>query len=266
MIIWLVIIGAVVYNLVIKKNRNRQMAQSGEDKELVRQAARPLLATDGSGPLLYAHWEETESYGRRVRTTFFRYVVTYRDQALCVAPLHIDKKTRQMQVGQPAVFKLDNLGKVSLKTKEKNGALEHMHLWLGDKQGHMMLQLSVEAENLRKNKWFPVNIAQQEECEAFERFINSLAQRVEAENPGVDAMIKDENNAGLGTVGAGVSIFGVIMAFFFPPAGIVVTLVGLILAVVSKAKGAKSKVPLIISAVCMLLSLGFGWLYLYVMY
>lgn len=256
-----VIVGAVACFRLVRKSINRKAAQSGEDKRRVHKAVESLLATGGNFQTLYAHWEKKESYARAVWTTYYRYMVAYQGDALYVIPLHIDKKTREIQPGQPSVFSPENLGKVTVKTKQKDGAVEHIEIWLGNKQGEKLFELYVDAENLRKSRWYLVNIVQQEECAAFERFISSLAQRVAAENPGVDDLIKKSVNEGKGIIGAGVSIVGAVFAFFFPPAGIVLSLIGLLLCIVSKLKGANSKKPLIISIICTIWSAGFLWLF-----
>ena len=78
--LWIVIIGAVVYNVFIKKSKNRKAAESGEDQENVRRAVRQLL--DGDSQKVYAHWEEHESYGRRVRVTYHRYALAFQGETL----------------------------------------------------------------------------------------------------------------------------------------------------------------------------------------
>ncbi len=256
-----VIVVAVCYDFM-KKSSNRKAAQTGEDKARVRKAAEPLLSEDGNDQIIYAHWEKHESYGRTTKTTYYRYVVTYRDQMLCIAPLYIDKKTHQMQVARPSVYTPENLGKVTVRTNRKNDAVEHIDLRLADKQGNTVFQLDVDAENLRKNRFFPVNIEQQEECAAFEHFLTALAQRVTAENPGVDDLIKANNYASIGILGAIISAIGAFLAFLFPPIGIALSLPGLLLSVVGKLKGAKGKIPLIISIVCAIWSAVFMWVYL----
>ena len=259
-IFWVLVIGAVICFQLMKRSGNRKAAESGEDKQRVRAAAEPLLREGGS--CLYAHWEERESYGRAVRTTYHRYAVTYQGQTLCVVPLYIEKKTRRMQLGQPSVFTTENLGKVIVKAKQKDGAAEHMEITLIGKQGETLSQFFAEAENYRKNRWYPVNIEQREECASFERFMTSLTQRVAAENPGIDDVISANFNEGVGIWGAIVSVIGAVLAIFLPPVGAVASVIGLIMSLVSKLKGAKGKIPLIISVICLIWSLGFIWMYL----
>lgn len=252
----LIMVTGIVYYFV-KTSNNRKDAQTGADKEKVRMAAQALFGESASRQTLYAHWEEREHYGRTVKTTFHRYLVTYTDRTICVAPLYVDKKTRQFFADRPAVYSSENLGKIDVKTRRKNGEVKRLEIWLGNKKGQTLAQFYVNAENLRHNKYFPVNIEQQDELSAFEQFITAMAQRVNAENPGVDELIKAYNSESLGMIGVFVSIIGGVASIFAPPGGAFVALVGLILSVVSKLKGAtgkKSTIILIISIACAVLS------------
>lgn len=258
-VLWIGIIGAVVYNVFVKKSKNRRAAESGEDRENLRRAVGQQL--DGNVPMVYAHWEERESYGRRVRITYHRYALAFQGETLWIFPLGIDKKTRQIQTGRPTVLTPENLGKVTVKTREKDGAAERLELWLGDKQGHEIAQLRADAENLRKNRWYPVNILQREECAALEQFMTALSRRVAAENPDVDELIRAEGNEGVGIIGAMISVVGLIFSIFMPPLGMVLCLIGLGFSAASKLKGAKGKVPLLLGIACMALSAGLCWLF-----
>lgn len=253
-IIWLLIVGAVICYYVVKGSTNRKATQSGEDKERLRRAVEPLLGGDGDYRILYSHWEKSEYYGRTTRITYYRYAIAFKDRMLCVFPLNIDKKTREIRASQPTVFTPENLGKVTVITNQKNGEVKHMDIWLYDKQGATLTELDVDAENLRKTRYFPVNIAQKEECAAFESFMNSFVQSVAAANPGIEDVIKANNKAGaatsFGIFGAILSITGAIAGIFFPPVGIILALAGLALSIVGKVKGAKGKAALIISIFC----------------
>lgn len=252
--IWALIVGAVVWYYAVKRSNNLKAAQSGEDKESLRRAVEPLLGGDGDYRILYSHWEETEHYGRTTRITYYRYAIAFKDRMLCVFPLNIDKKTQEIRASQPTVFTPENLGKVTVITNQKNGEVKHMDIWLYDKQGATLSELDVDAENLRKTRYFPVNISQKEECAAFESFMNSFTQSVSAANPGIEDVIKANNKMGTATLfgvfGAILSITGAIAGIFFPPVGIVLALAGLALSILGKVKGAESKVALIISIFC----------------
>ena len=264
-IFWIVIIGAAIAYIFVKKSNNRKDAQNGADKARVQNAAELLFGDGEKHRILYAHWEKREHYGRTTKITYFRYAVIFQDQTICVAPLYIDKNTRQIQVLQPKLYTPENLGKIEVKTRQKDGVIKRIEIWLGNKKGQTLEQFYVDAENLRSNRYFPVNLEQQEECAAFERFITPLAQRIDAENPGVDALIQAYHNENTGMVGAIISGIGAFSAFFFPPMGMVLSLVGLVLTGISKAKGATGKKPLIyliISIVAIILSAVFMFGYI----
>ena len=260
LILWLFLIGAAVYQFGIKKGNNRKAAQAGQDKERVKTAVAPFLSDSGA-PIVYAHWEEQESYAKTIKTTYYRYAVAFQDMTLTIFPLGIDKKTHQVQVGRPAVFAPETLGKVKVTAKEKEGQVTRLEIWLGDKEGHALQQLTVDGENLNKSRWFPMNILQHEECQALQSFLTSLTQRVAAENPGIDEKIQAENNQGLGIFGAGVSIVGTVFSIFLPPLGILLALIGWAMTLWSKHKGAKGNVCLIINIICAVISASLCWLF-----
>lgn len=253
-VIWIIIIGAVVCYYVVKRSINLRAIQSGEDKERFRRAVEPLLGDDGNYRILYSHWEKSEYYGRTTRITYYRYAIAFQGQTLCVFPLHIDKNTREIQAGQPTVFTPENLGKVRVDTGKKDGEVKYINFWLYDKQGNSLSELNVDAVNLRKTRYFPVNISQKEECAAFESFMNSFIQSVAAANPDIEDVIKANNKAGAatscGVFGAILSVIGAIVGIFFAPAGFILALAGLALSIVGKVKGAKGKAALIISIFC----------------
>lgn len=259
LLLWLLVILGVLF---VKNSRNHKAAQSGTDKANLRSAAAPLLKELGADHLLYAHWEEREHFGRGFRTTFYRYGLTFQDQTLYVLPLKVNKRTREIQPGQVIPLTPSALGKIGVRTKEANGALRQLALHFYDKEGRTLLQLTVDAQTLRKNRWYPLNILQQEECEALHRFILPLAQRVEAENPGMDALLEAHAKEGFGVIGLIFAALGAFFVLFFPPAGIITALVGLALALWGKLRGAKSNKGLIISVLCFAWTLAFTWIYI----
>ncbi len=259
LLIWLLLLLGI--NLV-KISRNRKRLQSGEDKAHVKKAAEPLLEALGTNKVLYAHWEEHEHFGRGTKTTFYRYALTYQDRSLYLLPLQINKRTREIQPGKPIQLKAESLGRIAVTTKEKNGAVSRVELHLYDKEAKTVLQLTVDGTCLRKSRWYPLNILQQEECEAFYQFILPLAQQVEAENPGMDAIMEAHAREGFGVIGLILAALGAFFVLFVFPVGILFALIGLILAVIGKIKGGKSNKGLIISLLCFAWTLGFSWFYI----
>lgn len=261
LLVWLPVIAVGVALRLAKRSRNRSAAKSGDDKQRLHAALSPLPEAVQNGRIVYAHREEHSSYGRAVRVTYYRYAVAFQGQTMYIYPLSIDKKTRLIQPARPTVITPAGLGKVTLKTKEKDGALAHLELSLLDKQGHTILDLTVDRENLRKSRWFPVNILQPEECAAFQLFAQALSRQAAAENPGIDEIIRAEGNEGVGIMGAIASVIGAVFSIFFPPLGAVLCGIGLLTVLASKLKGAKGKVPLIISILCAAESVFFIWMF-----
>ncbi len=265
LLVWLLFIGGVVAFNLIKRSNNLKRAQGNEDKELIKEKMRQILG-EAADSFVYAHYEEQESYGRTVRTTFFRYIVVFFDQTLQVFPFRLDKKTREVQIAKPFVLNTSNLGKVQVDTKRKNDQVKYSEIWLGDKQGHRIVQFRVDALNLRRNKWFPVDLMQQEECETFEKFMAALAKDVAKENPRVDLMMANEANSGLGSLGIILSIAGAIVGIFFPPLGLILCVLGFALSLAGKLKGNANKKSFIICTVLMILSIFFSVFYYTVMF
>lgn len=195
----------------------------------------------GNCKVLYAHWEKQEHYGRTTKTTYYRYVVAYNEQEMYVSPLNLDRKTGQIQLVQPFIFNQENLGKVTVNARQKNGATTHLDIWLGDKQGQKLLELYVDVENLNSNRWFPFNILQQEECDGLEHFLTAFTQRVADVNPDIEDVIKANNNESTSKLGSGLAIAGAIVSILFAPIGLVMALIGLILSIVSKKRALKAK-------------------------
>lgn len=260
-IIWFVVLAAVAVYSITKQRKNRSAAQSGEDMGRIKRELQPLLSTEESYQTVYAHREERSSYGRTVKITYHYYAVAFYGDTICISPLRSDKKSGQLQLGKPMVITPENLGKVKLKTKGTDDSPTHMELWLGDKQGHAIIELTIDAENIHRNRYTPMNIMQHTECASFKRFIDALAQRVAAENPGIDDIIKAEDNQSLGFFGACVGVLGIFFGFFSPFLGLGITGVGFILSLVSKLKGAKGIKSLIVSILCVIWSVGFFLFY-----
>lgn len=161
LLFWVVVGGAIVYNLFIKKAQNRTKAATGKDLERVRQAVRELLPEG-----------------------------------------------------------------------------------------------SQNAENLASSKYLPMNILQEDKCAAFERFISPLAQKVAADNPGIDEMIAQKSAGGKAGVAIGLAVGGLLGGIFVPPVGLFLCVVALALSIRAKkwSGGRNGMASLIVSVICLLLS------------
>lgn len=257
LLFWVVVGGAIVYNLFIKKAQNRTKAATGKDLERVRQAVRELLP-EGSqnAEIVYAHWEDVTHSGRTTRTTYYRYAAAFKDETLWVFPLQVNKQTHDVKAGSPWELTADRLGKVMVTISDKNGMIRQVEVWLADKQGDVIVKLYVNAENLASSKYLPMNILQEDECAAFERFISPLAQKVAADNPGIDEMIA-QRSAGSNTgIAIGLAVGGLLGGIFLPPVGLILCLVALALSIRARkwGGGGKGMACLVVSVICLLLS------------
>lgn len=257
LLFWAVVGGAIVYNLFIKKAQNRAKAATGRDLEKVQQAVRELLP-EGSqnAEIVYAHWEDVTHSGRTTRTTYYRYAAAFKDETLWVFPLQIDKQTHEVKAGGPWELTADRLGKVMVTLTDKNGMIRQVEVWLADKQGDVLVKLYVNAENLASSKYLPMNILQEDECAAFERFISPLAQKVAADNPGIDEMIAQQSADGNTGIAIGLAVGGLLGGIFLPPVGLILCLAALVLSIRARkwGGGRKKMVSLIVSAACLVLS------------
>ena len=265
MSLWILIIAVIFLFTMIKKAKNKKDALSGYDKKLIDEAIKKIMQGENQ-KWVYAHYENQESYGRTVRTTYFRYVVMFYEQTLLAFPIRVDRKTREVQIGKPFVLSNQNLGKITVESKKRNENLKRVNVWLGDKSGHEILQFDVDSENLRKSKWFPVNLFQQNECEEFEAFITSLSRIVAKENPKIDLIIANEASSGLSPLGLGFSIGGVIGGIFMPPFGLMLCILGFAMSLVGKLKGNANKKSFIGCTVCLIWSIFFLIFYYVVMF
>ena len=269
--ICIIIIGYAVYRIYKnnEKNANRQIAAAGEDLEKIRRAVRnflPPYAQDAQ--IVYAHWEDMQhSYDyaedvnhvrRNTRTThtttYYRYAVAFKGETLWVFLLKIDKNTHNIQIGMPRVLTPERLGKVSATIKEKNGVIQWVEATLADKQGGIILQICVDAENLNSSEHLPMNILQENECIAFKRFIVPLAHKVEAENPGIDRLIGKKAAGVRSIISVVLSIGGLLTGVFLPFSGVGLCLVGLMLAIDGKSRGNPGNKALVASGVCIVIS------------
>lgn len=261
-IIWpLVVLGIAAYCLV-KRNNNRKAAESGEDLNRLRQKVASLFTDAGDLSVVYAHYEQTEHYGRTTKTTYYRYAVAFRGEALWVFPLGVDKKTREYQVAKPMTLGPDNLGRVAVTTSEKNGAVKSVDAHLYNKDGKSIIQFTVDAKNLRTSRYYPVNILQQEGCDAFYCFITPLAQQVSSENTALEAKMEQDAKEANGTLALTISIVGAVIGFFFAPVGLVISAVGLAIAVRGRMQGARKNTGLIVSGVITVVLAVWSWFFI----
>ena len=88
-IILAVIIAVIVVYTQVKKASNMRKAETGMDKEKIKQLAARALPGESGYRVAYAHWEDVQHYGRTTRTTYYTYILAFDAERLLV----IDRKS-----------------------------------------------------------------------------------------------------------------------------------------------------------------------------
>lgn len=256
---WIWIMGWLVYTFFFKKGANRKKAATGEDLERVQRAVRDLLPPDAQDAgIAYAHWEDVTHSGRTTRTTYYRYAVAFKSETSWIFPLNIDKATHEVEVCMPWVLTPEKLGKILVTRTDKNGEVRKVEAWYADKQGDTIVRINVDAENLNSSKYLPVNIVQEPEVMAFDRFLSPLALKVAQENPQVEELIAQKSAGGLAGIAVGLAVGGFVGGIFFPPLGAILCVAALVMAINGKRKGNPGNKALITSIVCLALMIAWS--------
>lgn len=178
-IVLAIIVIAIAYTL-IRRQRNLAALQTGEDMEKLKEAVRKVLPNEGGYKVAFAHYERSESYGRRTTTYYYSYAIAFDSQRMFVIPLKFEKD--QILPQQPALLTSENIGVAEVSEVRKGDQLKEVYMIVRNKNGENPFQFYVTARNLNSDRFHHFNILQQEECEAFAQFASSLAQKVTAEN------------------------------------------------------------------------------------
>lgn len=194
----MIVVAAIVIICVIyerlKEKKNVGLAQSGEDMQRLSEAVAKVLPPEaGDYEVIYAHHEDVQHYGRSTRTTYYTYGVAFGDDKLWVVPLGYNKN--EIQPARPACFTHENLGVTVLDPTLKNGELKKLSVTLRDKNGANPVFFEVDPMNTRKDRFHHVNIAQQQECDAFRAFMEGLANTVTSENTDLEERMQSDSVA-----------------------------------------------------------------------
>lgn len=259
----LIVIGiiavCVIYTL-IRRQKNLAALQTGEDMEKLKEAVRKVLPGESGYKVAFAHYERSESYGRRTTTYYYSYAIAFDAERMFVIPLKFEKD--QILPQQPALLTSENIGVAEVTETRKQDQLKEVHMTIRNKEGENPLEFYVTARNLKSDRFHHFNILQQEECEAFARFAGTLAQTVTAENGALrEKMAKDSLESGKKSSKT-MGILSIVFCWLFI-AGIIFGVIGLIAA--PKPKETGKVVPgYILSLIGTILSLvvGLGGLFL----
>lgn len=172
---WQIVVGVVaviavatVY-VLIHDHKNTKLANTGEDKNRLKEILRGVVPDLENYTTAYASWQITKYYGRRSETTYWYYGIAFNDDRIHVVQL--ENTTGQIRGANSFVVEKSRLGMVNSKP-----GLNWMSLY--DEDGDEIVSLMVVKENLKDDSFHPVNIIQGEEAEAFQALVTKWLEDV----------------------------------------------------------------------------------------
>lgn len=254
-ILALVVIGAAIFAYMqLKERKNKALAETGQDKAHLKQVVEKLLPNEIGCRALYGHWEDVQHMGRTTRTTYYSYAVAFDAERLWVAPLKFQQGS--ILPAQPVLITREDLGRADTDvTTAKDGGIRRVNVVLYDKAGKEIVRFNADAENLREDRFHHVNILQEEECGHFARFMETLSGQVLQENQDLVERMKADANAGSGKTAIILAVIGIFVGFLLPVCGIVLGVIGLLMAPKPKETLGKATTPRILCILTIALSI-----------
>lgn len=163
-----VIAVAAVYVLV-KDKRNAKKAETGEDKQRVKEILGEFVPDMEQYTPAYAVWQVTKYYGKRSETAYYYYAIAFHDDRLHVVQL--ENSTGVIRGANSFTVEKQCVGMVN-SFKGANWATFY------DEEGDEIVTLMVNKENLKDDSFHPVNIIQPEASEAFQAFVEKWMEEI----------------------------------------------------------------------------------------
>lgn len=177
-ILMVVALIVVIYIFVtIQEKRNRKKALEGDDRVRVWEILEKNVPDVQNYTRAYARWEWSTYAGRRTTTSYWYYGIAFNSDCIYVVPLSAEGGDISYSNG--GVIYKDQLGVVN----SKKGA---NWVELYDKDRKEIVSLMVFAENLKDDKYHPVNIIQTDEEKKFLDWKEKWMEEVNTAN-GVEA-------------------------------------------------------------------------------
>lgn len=190
---------------------NKRKAASGEDKARFQEAVRKVMG-EGNYTIAYAHHEDVQYYGRSTKTTYYHYALAFDDTRLWIMPLRFEKEL--ILPDRPVLATSDMLGIISVTEwmNKKTGMVNHVATTLNDKNGKKLVDLTVDAENTKEDRFHHLNLLQDDECAQFYGFISAMSGQVEKDNSELPDRLKAEANAKKAKNAMIEAIIGIVLA------------------------------------------------------
>ena len=174
-IVFVIVVAAVFIYVIIHDKFNRKKALSGEDREALINVMTKAIPNAASYTIAYAVWEWTTWQGNRSTTKYWYYGIAFNRDELLVAPLSIDDG----DIGYKDIFRVDKSNVYCV-----NAFLKGVSPWveLYDRDMKEIISLMVMEENLKDDRYHPVNILQPDEFKAFVEWAQSWMDDINVPN------------------------------------------------------------------------------------
>lgn len=248
-----IILCSYIYMTICEKI-NLKKAAAGDDKERLEKAVAAVLPGEYGYQVVYAHWQESEHYGRTTKTSYYYYAIAFDPGRFWVIPLHF--KGSEILAGHPVLYTQSTLGHISITTTMRKKALWLIKATLHDPYGVPLLNFLVHAANTKEDSFHPFNILQQEACNDFSQQLSSMEEQVNTSHTEVDRQLTATQEA-LKRKRALNSAIVALCCFFFPIISLIFGIRGLYLSPKPSQTNGKPTAPFILSIVSLIFTLCF---------
>lgn len=173
-IIGLVIMVAIATVYVLVRDKiNKKKASTGEERETLWNLLQRAVPDVQNYTRAYAYWEWTTYQGKTRKTTYWYYGIAFNSEQLFVVPLSC--AGGDISYSEAFCIRKADLGMVNSKP---NAAWAEFY----DKNLNEIISLSVFGENLKDDKYHPLNILQEEEAKKFAAWKDGWMESINAAN------------------------------------------------------------------------------------
>ena len=170
-IVFVVVVAAAFIYVIIHDKINRKKAMTGEERENFISMMKRAIQSPENYTIAYAVWEWTTWQGRTSTTKYWYYGIAFNRDELLVAPVSVEDG----DFSYKDVFRVDKASVYCV-----NAFLKGTSPWveLYDKDMKEMISLMVMEENLKDDRYHPVNILQPDESKAFVEWAQNWMQDI----------------------------------------------------------------------------------------
>lgn len=168
----IMVVIATVY-VLIRDKINKKKASTGEDRAALWNILQKAVPDAQNYTKAYACWEWTTYQGKTRKTTYWYYGVAFNSEQIFIVPLSC--AGGDISYSEAFCIRKADLGMMNSKP---DAAWAELY----DKNFNEIISLSVFGENLKDDKYHPLNIMQEEEAKKFVAWKDNWMASVNAAN------------------------------------------------------------------------------------